>query len=259
MIAFDFDQTIVAENTDLVVMQLLLGHPDLMQSVNLDEIYREHGWTAHMQAVFQLLHDARIPPASIREIIRKMDALPGMLELIQHLHDDNFDFEIIIISDANSLFIDEWCRSHGIANLITRVFTNPAEFKMASTNKTNSTEMLHIRPYHSQTDCTLSSSNLCKGHVLDTYINDRRHIDGVTYRRVFYVGDGKNDVCPILRLSAANGFGCARIGFSLDKELIRIANGLSTFVTDEHRRLVATVIRWENGIDLLESIKKAVL
>ena len=58
----------------------------------------------------------------------------------------------------------------------------------------------------------MSTKNLCKGEILEDYITT----SGKNFSLVCYVGDGKNDFCPSLRLSAGD-LTCVREGFSLEK------------------------------------------
>ena len=41
---------------------------------------------------------------------------------------------------------------------------------------------------------------MCKGDIIEEYIKERRE-QGVVYDLFAYSGDGKNDLCPTLRLS----------------------------------------------------------
>ena len=41
---------------------------------------------------------------------------------------------------------------------------------------------------------------MCKGDIIEEYIKERRE-QGVVYDFTAYSGDGKNDLCPTLRLS----------------------------------------------------------
>lgn len=69
--------------------------------------------------------------------------------------------------------------------------------------------------YHEQNWCPLSARNLCKGHVLKEYIA-KRGVEGVTFERVNYAGDGSNDLCPSLKLSTRDRV-FPRAGFPLAK------------------------------------------
>ena len=64
----------------------------------------------------------------------------------------------------------------------------------------------------------MSTKNLCKGQILEDYIASSEK----KFSLVCYVGDGKNDFCPSLRLSA-NDLVCVREGFSLVKYIQQMA------------------------------------
>lgn len=72
---------------------------------------------------------------------------------------------------------------------------------------------------------------------------------GVEYETVFYVGDGHNDLCPILRLGKVD-VGCVRRGYRLEKEIQRVIDGGGA----DGQQLYADVIFWNDGKDLLEAI-----
>lgn len=236
LLALDFDDTIAAQNTDLVVRDLL----DAAQlTPELDQLYKDTGWTAYMQAIFQLLAAARWSRDQIRTAIKGIQEVPGMVHLITQLA-DHHSFDVIIISDSNAEFIRTWCAEQpGLDQRLNAVFTNPASFA-------DDTDLLTIEPFHHQTECSLSTANLCKGRILEEFVAARAANDGIAYSRVFYGGDGRNDVCPSLRLGRQD-FACARIGMTMDKSL-------QARLAAQDTELAAEVLRWTNGADLLEQI-----
>ncbi|XP_068141468.1 pyridoxal phosphate phosphatase PHOSPHO2 [Drosophila tropicalis] len=232
--AFDFDHTIVAQNTDTVVRDLLPA--DVIASKDLNELVENDCWTEYMAEVFRLLHKQQVSESRIRDTIRGIPEVPGFVRLIKHLN-KKLHFDLIIISDSNSVFIDEWLVSHNLADCIKAVFTNPAHFDETS-------GQLHVSPHHRQTDCKLSASNLCKGRVLEHFVIERDLRNNIRYDHVFYVGDGNNDICPVLRQRACD-FACARQGFAMEKHLLRNRNKL---------KLRPELLIWRNGFDLMEQI-----
>ena len=86
----------------------------------------------------------------------------------------------------------------------------------------------------------MSSTNMCKGHILTEHCQN----SGVSYDVVVYVGDGTNDFCPTLRLHETD-IVFPRRSFSLDK---RIAEG---------RDKVAAMVRpWDTGFDIMNALKE---
>lgn len=229
--AFDFDHTVVDDNTDIVVR-------DLVKSKISDEItklYKKSGWIPYMQEIFYLLHADGFTKAQIQLAIEEIPEVSGLRQLFKRLWDAK-TVDIIVISDSNSEFIKFWCDRNGISQFIKQIYTNQAYF--------TTDDVLKIQPYHHQLDCQLSSENLCKGAVLENHVQQQFNEHQIVYDRIFYVGDGHNDVCPALRLSDRD-FGLARDGYRMQKELENLKNDAN---------LNATVKIWTNGHDLSELI-----
>lgn len=231
--AFDFDHTIVSQNTDTVVRDMLPN--EMVQSSALNDLMENDCWTEYMAEVFRLLHAQQVPESRIRDTIRCIPEVPGFVRLIKHLH-KKLNFDLIIISDSNSIFIDEWLRAHNLSDCFNAIFTNPAEF--------DPNGLLLVRPHHQQTDCKLSASNLCKGRVLEHFVIEQDLRFNIRYDHVFYIGDGNNDICPVLRQRACD-FACARQGFAMEKHLCKNRNKL---------KLRANLIIWRSGFELLDQM-----
>lgn len=231
LVAFDFDHTVVDDNTDIVVR-------DLVKSKISDEItklYKKSGWTQYMQEIFYLLHADGFTKAQIQHAIEGIREVTGLTALFKRLWDTG-TVDTIVISDSNSEFIKFWCDYNKVSQYISHVFTNQAHF--------TSDDVLKIKPYHHQLECKLSSENLCKGLVLENYVRMQFNEHRIIYDRIFYVGDGHNDICPVLRLSTCD-FGLARQGYSMQKELENQKN---------NEDLKATIKIWTDGNDLAELI-----
>lgn len=226
LIAFDFDHTIVEENSDIVARKLI--NMDLIPEA-VRKLYQTRGWTDYMAEIFKLLHKHKISEDTISEAMRKMIPTEKMPELLQWLREEGH--EIIIISDSNSMFIDEWLRYNNLSDCVARVFTNPASFDESG--------LLVIKPYHDQDWCDLSTRNLCKGYILETHIRERLD-EGASFEFIAYVGDGLNDFCPSLKL-CANDIVFPRAGFPLHNKI---------FDPKEKNKVVAGVYPWTNATDI---------
>ena len=64
---------------------------------------------------------------------------------------------------------------------------------------------------------------MCKGNIVEDYIKERKE-QGVVYDFIAYSGDGKNDLCPTLRLSE-NDLAFPRCGFCSEGFAIRFLIG----------------------------------
>ncbi|XP_017137630.1 pyridoxal phosphate phosphatase PHOSPHO2 [Drosophila miranda] len=227
LVAFDFDKTIIQQDSYLAVSQLLPGE---RRNMALLEILPKFGWQIFINRVLQLLHedhqlDSRA--TAVGQQVRSIPAVPGMLHLMRCL-DRNPTVDMCIISDANSFFICEWLESYGIRSLFTDIVTNPGCVQADG--------KLLVLPYEDQTGCDLCVRNLCKGGVL------QQMRCGDLYKQVVYVGDSCNDLCPMKSLRAGD-VACIRHGFELHGRMAAHSNLLS-----------CSVLMWRDGHELEEHL-----
>lgn len=237
---FDFDHTIINDNSDTAIMKLV----DNKIPKEVKILHRSDGWTAFMQGVFKTLHESNIQENAINNLIRNLPAVQGMPDLIKEMN-ENLNFDVIIISDSNNHFIDLWLEENNLKGNIFKVFSNPAKFENG---------LLKIRMYHLQDYCKLSTKNLCKGQIMEDFINDQRESD-IIYETVVYIGDGVNDFCPILRLRD-NDVACVRKEYKCVDLVKKSIDG--RYVDDDgiSRIVKSNVCIWENGYDIIEFIKQ---
>lgn len=151
LIAFDFDHTLIDGNSDVVIKRLLSAPltPEVEGMCS-----GKDGWTDYMAAIFSLLHADGVTKEKMRANQLGLPLVAGVKELFDFMKRDG-GFEIIIISDSNTEFIEWHIDDHNIKEQICKVFSNPAEFDKDG--------KLNIEWYHHQDWCQLSSPNLCKG------------------------------------------------------------------------------------------------
>lgn len=230
LVAFDFDHTLIDDNSDIYVKKLA---PNGQIPQEIKRLYDVQGWTEYMGAIFKYLHQNKVSATQIQDCVRELQFVEGVTELLDHLKGEQY--ESVIISDANSVFIDCILKQQGRDEVFSKVFTNPAWF--------NEDGCLMIKKYHVQDWCNLSTINLCKGHILESHIQDREQ-QGIHYSTVAYIGDGTNDLCPSLKLRPQD-LVFPREGFSLIKKIKELENDT----------LKAKVIPWRSGIDIMKALE----
>ena len=96
--------------------------------------------------------------------------------------------EVLILSDANTWYIESILKSLNIEHLFTEVISNRVIWKEST---------CRICPYHQESHaCEQCPPNLCKGYVMKNILSQRTS-GGITERpNVVYLGDGGGDVCP---------------------------------------------------------------
>ncbi|KAK2146398.1 hypothetical protein LSH36_611g03012 [Paralvinella palmiformis] len=234
LVAFDFDHTIIDDNSDLYVRKLA---PDGKIPAAISELYNNRGWTEYMAAIFKYLHENQTTSIDIEQCMLEIPFVDGMKELFSYLDCDLFD--VIIVSDSNSVFIDFILRGAQLHTVVHTVYTNPAYF--------NEEDCLKLDFYHTQDWCDLSTVNLCKGHILESHIKNQKK-KGILYDIVAFVGDGTNDLCPCLRLKNVHDLIFPRVGFSLIKKIED---------PQVESSVVGKVIPWRSGFDIISALKQA--
>merc|ERR1719369_3283 len=186
-----------------------------------------------MGAVFNLLHESGVTQ-EILSIMASLRLIEEMETLLQKAVTDLYA-TIIIISDSNSVFIDHILKEKGLSNLIEKVFTNPARWQGGK---------LCIEPFHHQEVCKLSNVNLCKGQVMEEFLAECRKKNR-RFSFIGYVGDGKNDFCPGLRLSESDVL-FVREGYTLQ----------NVIKEDEENKVKSDVCYWTSGKTILAKLKE---
>lgn len=239
LIFFDFDETIVDETSDDMVVQAVPGQhlPEWLTNT-----YQPGRYNEYMQRVLTYLAEQGVTESDMRSVMEKLPATPGMLNLFQFLRTrPSKDFEVVLVSDANTYFIECWLRRAGARQLFHRIFSNPATF--------NKNGRLVLRPFHSH-DCPRCPDNMCKQVIVRDYVARRTQERGRPYQRIFYVGDGANDFCPALALGSRD-VAFPRRDFPMHK-----------LITETHEaqpgEFKAVTVPWVSAEDVAQRLRKLV-
>lgn len=235
--AFDFDHTIIDENSDLYVRKLA---PNEHIPEDISALFSNKGWTEYMGAIFKYLHSNGTTPSEVEACMHEIPLTDGMSTLFDFISKEHI--EVIIISDSNSQFIKMILENFQLQQSVKEVFTNPANFDTAG--------CLNIEYHHFQDWCQLSTKNLCKGHILQQYIKKRSE-EGHDFASIFYVGDGSNDFCPTLTLGECD-YVLPRKGFTLLKKI----RNYHPDDSEKDVQLKAQVYAWDTGRDILSHLKE---
>ncbi|OQR90962.1 pyridoxal phosphate phosphatase [Achlya hypogyna] len=216
LVVFDYDWSLINDNSDTFVFKVL--QPELLD--HLKQLTAAGvQWTAAIDQTLSRLSTSR---AQLVETIAQVPVQPGMLEAVHHAHAQGAD--IMIVSDANTVFIESFLELHNLQHIVRPVYTNPAAFEG---------DVLHVRPYHSPPPgCPKCPVNMCKGAILRDIKAQK------SYAKVVYIGDGGGDFCPTSELSR-NDFALARADYELAKRLAAAPD------------LPVNVRSWSTGQDIL--------
>ncbi|XP_058477805.1 probable phosphatase phospho1 [Solea solea] len=239
LVLFDFDETLINHNSDDAVLRAMPCQqlPDWLKNSFRDGQYNEY-----MQKVLAYMADQNVSEDSIHSAIVKIPPTPGLLSLVQFLQNQKQDFELVVVSDANMYFIEKWLEAAGLRHLFRKIFTNPASFDESG--------RLVLLPFHSHS-CPRCPGNMCKQVILREYLAIRqKERGGAPFQRVFYIGDGSNDMCPSLVLGPRDT-AFPRRDFPMHRLLLGIQQ--SQKVTFK-----ANVVPWNSGEDIVDCLKNII-
>lgn len=236
LFVFDFDETLIAENSDNSVIR---AAPLQKLPTSLIEHRCPGSFLEYSQRIMTFLNKSGATEDAIQAAIEQIPSSPGIAAILDFLLARD-DFECVIISDANSYFIETWLGHIGAHKLFTKVFTNPSEF--------DTNGCLILRPFHSHS-CPNCPKNMCKQVILRDYMSKRVKEQGEPFQNVFYMGDGENDICPTLALGQ-NDTVFPRRDFPMHK-----------IIQDLHKTQPGVykpaIVPWERGEDVVDFLKKA--
>jgi len=228
--AFDFDHTIVDQNSDTAVMEVI--HDPV--PANLTRLFDGTNWEEYMEGVFRFVADEGGTYDLIAEKIRELKPTEGMPHLLHKivmarrtLHHGS---KLIIVSDANSFFIETFLSS----------LKPPVTPDFMVTNHAEKTEegYLKLTPYETQTECPYCPRNLCKGIALLKYIEKHG-----PFEKVYYTGDGGNDICPAMKLGE-DDIVFVRKNYAMDK-ILKHGSWKGQLVD-----VKARIVFWENAKEI---------
>lgn len=211
---WDFDNTVVLDNTDTLVFEKLA--PQILEShrAHVRTEPGPHLWTTLIANGLTSLFEIGKTPAEIlsaaAEAPLPADTASALLAIAS-----SPVARSLVLSDANSLFIQACLDKARLPQndiFEAGVITNPAYIEESGN--------ITLHPFISPHDpdkahkCLRCPANLCKGEVLQRLVADE-------YQgwRVVYVGDGGNDYCPVIRMQE-DGVVLVRKGFPLHKKII---------------------------------------
>ncbi|KAF9049984.1 phosphatase phospho-type [Panaeolus papilionaceus] len=234
LVVFDFDWSMADQDTDRYIFEVLA--PDLRRKMKTlkDEIQ----WTDLVAQSLREIHGRGVTQQQIIETLEFMPYHPAMKRAVSNLKSRG-NTTFLCLSNANSVFISTILKAKGLEDLFQEIITNPAEWDNSGLLKLRR----RVDPLGPQHSCQVGCSpNMCKGEELEAFLS---RTDG-KFDHIFYVGDGTNDFCPILRLS------------STDTVFCRTSRGLQKRISNEgqEKGLKAAIKYWGGAWELEEYFDK---
>nr|GMC96204.1 inorganic pyrophosphatase 3-like [Ipomoea batatas] len=188
VVIFDFDRTLINDDSDRWVIE----HMGLTQLFN--QLRLTLPWTTLMDRMVEEIHSQGKTVEDIAECLKHVPLHPQTISAIKSAHALGCDLKIV--SDANQYYIATILKHHGLYDCFSDIISNPTTI--------DGEGRLRIFPYHdlaSPHSCNLCPPNLCKGLVLK---HIQASIPEKAYARFIYLGDGRGDYCPTLKLDSGD-------------------------------------------------------
>jgi pyridoxal phosphate phosphatase PHOSPHO2 len=232
-VVLDLDFTILSKNSDYVFLDLL--KPSAFDYVE-EKRKKSTNWANHMQEVFINLKQCEVPLEKIKDCVENIPFNPGFSEFFQFLREKRENFETLIISGANTLFLQWILEKNNLVDLFPNFYSNVAF--------PDETKLINIKPAHVH-DCSNCDKSQCKRILFSGHLKDK-NIDMERYANIIYAGDGENDFCLSTKLREDDIL-FPRNGFPLYEKL---------FVRGAADKLNCKICVWDDGFKILEEVKK---
>ncbi|RKP06293.1 phosphatase phospho-type [Thamnocephalis sphaerospora] len=238
LVALDFDWTLIDEDSDQAVITLLPPnvHADLREKP-----YASMQWTDKMNHIYGELHRSGCTREQITTVFTALKLHSSMRTALQ-LAKQTGAADVVIISDSNTVAIQECLRAHQLDSVVSEVITNESTWtpegrlgvrRYVSAETPHGCTRTALYKENPIPSCAL---NICKGREL------RRLRAG--YDRVVYLGDGRNDYCPGCELT------------SLDVYMPRRDRGLHAILSGpDGAAIQARTVYWTHADDVLEEFE----
>jgi len=274
IVCWDFDWSLINENSDHYVQQKLYGEtkyktgllPTLQEKASKEGVHvftdyqDKYGWPT-------VFNNFRLNATSFGELLSDIPVFPENVHIVktinQHCENNTdgqskFKINQYIVSNANDVLIDVILKKHELNGSVFKsdqIFTNPGWYD-------SRTGMLRCERYHNVElmdgdtqskkvahahDCDLCHANLCKGKVLREEVMPRHGRLHSYDNVVVYVGDGENDFCPVSMLKQGD--------YAFVRQFDQVS-GLEAKVKENGDRLKCNIMTWRNGEELLQNFKK---
>ncbi|KAH9303631.1 hypothetical protein KI387_008035, partial [Taxus chinensis] len=175
------------------------------------------------------LHAKGKSVSDIQNSLKTVPLHPEMMRAIKSAHALGCDLRIV--SDANLFFIKTILEHYDLLQYFIEINTNPA--------RVDEDGRLRIFPFHSYTavphGCQLCPANMCKGAIVDGI---RKSFPPDSKKCFIYVGDGRGDFCPSLKLGTD------------DHVLPRQGYPLCNLLRESSNLVKARVHDWSNAKDV---------
>ena len=184
LLIFDFDQTIVDQDSEVELLNLIFSK-ELYDQI-MKEIYN-YDFFEGFNYYFRIMKDMGLTLKDIDSNLEKLELSPKMVDLFDYLKKNKKKYEIVILSSCIDYSIKKVLKHYGFSDLIDDYLCTKAYIEEEKSNK-----LLYVPKNQFPHSCKICSPSQCKSVELEKFLNKKYK----KYEKLLFVCDGENDFCP---------------------------------------------------------------
>lgn len=228
LIISDFDNTIV-EGFSSDATLTTLKNQDLVWEIR----HSEEPWSDCMQRAYLEMKKEGIPLEALKVKIDELKMNEKWPELMEFIRKHSDIIRMIILSGSTNLYLGWFLEKRNYTDIIKTFYALPTELD----------DELFIKIGNIDHHCKSCKADQCKRQNIEDYFN--KHPES-HYDKVFYFGDGKNDLCGAQWLREQDIL-FPRVDWPLHKLLIENPNSVK-----------CKFVPWRTGEDIMNVLKECI-
>ena len=230
LLIFDFDQSIVDQDSEYEQVKMTLSEAEYNKMVEMD-------YYDGFNYYFKKLKEIGLTLKDLHSNLEKLELSPKMEELFKYLSKNKSKYDIIILSSYIDYSIKHVLKVHGFLDLFDDFLCNKAEIP---NNK--SQQLLYVPRDQFPHSCDICMPSQCKSCELEKYLNKKGNI----YKKILFVCDGSNDFCPTQKILKQGDIVFPRAEHSLIKKLSK---------KSVKSQIACEIFPWKNADEIIIKLK----
>ena len=235
LIIFDFDETIVDQDSEYEQANMTLSKEEYHKIVEMDKI----DYYDTFNYFFKRMKEIGLTLKDINSNLEKLQLSSKMKELFDYLRKNKSKYEMIILSGDIDYSIKHVLKYHGFLDLFDDFILNKTEIQ-----DENSERLIFVPRDQFPHTCDLCISSQCKGLELKKYLEKNQN---KKYNKIIFVCDGGNDFCPSKKILKKG-----------DIVFPRVEHGLCRKLFDQKliNELECDVFPWKSADEIVSKLKE---
>ena len=232
LLIFDFDETIVDQDSIYEQAKMTLSNEDYKKIIEIDEF----DYYDAFNYFFKREKEIGLNLKDINSNLEKLSLSPKMTELFEYIRQTKSKYDLLLLSGDIDYVIKYVLQYHKFLDLFSYIICNKAEIQDSTSER-----IIYVPRDQFPHDCNLCISSQCKGLELEKFLKDKN------YEKILFVCDGGNDFCPATKLMKKGDIVFPREGHRFLKriEIENLQNDLKCDISP-----------WKTGEDIINKLKE---